>query len=208
MAIPFISDARGSARESSFPRTFAEQIMALSTTPGDLGRIAPDFDLPGTDGRRYTRDAVRGPNGLLVMFICNHCPYVKAVLDKIIRDAAELAGRGVGSVAICSNDAADYPEDSFDNMKALAARLRFPFPYLWDESQRVARDYGAVCTPDFFGFNAGLSLQYRGRIDDAGRSPKPEAARELFDAMVQIARTGLGPAMQAASIGCSIKWRH
>ena len=142
------------------------------------------------------------------MFICNHCPYVKAVLDKIIRDAAELAGGGVGSVAICSNDAADYPEDSFDNMKALAARLRFPFPYLWDESQRVARDYGAVCTPDFFGFNAGLSLQYRGRIDDAGRSPKPAAARELFDAMVQIARTGEGPATQAASIGCSIKWRH
>jgi peroxiredoxin len=171
--------------------------MALSTTPGDLGRSAPDFDLPGTDGRRYTRDAVRGPNGLLVMFICNHCPYVKAVLDKIIRDAAELAGHGVGSVAI-----------SFDNMKALAARLRLPFPYLWDESQRVARDYGAVCTPDFFGFNAGLSLQYRGRIDDAGRSPKPGAARELFDAMVQIAHTGLGPATQAASIGCSIKWRH
>jgi hypothetical protein len=142
------------------------------------------------------------------MFICNHCPYVKAVLDKIIRDAAELASHGIGSVAICSNDAADYPEDSFDNMKALAARLRFPFPYLWDESQRVARDYGAVCTPDFFGFNAGLSLQYRGRIDDAGRSPKPEAARELFDAMVQIARIGLGPATQAASIGCSIKWRH
>ena len=182
--------------------------MALSTTPGDLGRSAPDFDLPGTDGRRHTRDAVRGPNGLLVMFICNHCPYVKAALDKIIRDAAELAGRGVGSVAICSNDAADYPEDSFDNMKALAAHMHFPFPYLWDESQQAARDYGAVCTPDFFGFNAGLSLQYRGRIDDAGRSPKPDAARELFDAMVQIARTGLGPAKQVASIGCSIKWRH
>jgi peroxiredoxin len=188
--------------------TVSEHIMALSTTPGDLGRSAPDFDLPGTDGGRHTRDAVRGPNGLLVMFICNHCPYVKAALDKIIRDAAELAGRGVGSVAICSNDAADYPEDSFDNMKTLAARLRFPFPYLWDESQQVARDYGAVCTPDFLGFNAGLSLQYRGRIDDAGRSPKPDAARELFDAMVQIARTGQGPAKQAASIGCSIKWRH
>jgi len=182
--------------------------MAISTTPGDFGRSAPDFNLPGTDGRRYTRDAVRGPNGLLVMFICNHCPYVKAVLDKIVRDATELAGHGVGSVAICSNDAADYPEDSFDNMKALAERLRFPFPYLWDEGQQVARDYGAVCTPDFFGFNGGLSLQYRGRIDDAGRLPKPDATRELFDAMVQIARTGLGPATQAASIGCSIKWRQ
>jgi peroxiredoxin len=188
--------------------TVAEHIMALSTTPDDLGRSAPDFDLPGTDGRRHTRDGVRGPNGLLVMFVCNHCPYVKGALDRIIRAAAELAGRGVGSVAICSNDATDYPEDSFDNMKALAARLRFPFPYLWDESQQVARDYGAVCTPDFFGFNAGLRLQYRGRIDDAGRSAKTDAPRELFDAMVQIARTGLGPAKQAPSIGCSIKWRH
>jgi peroxiredoxin len=188
--------------------SLAHDIMALTTTSGELGRSAPDFDLPGTDGRRHTRDSVRGPNGLLVMFICNHCPYVKAVLDKIIRDAAELAGLGVGSVAICSNDAADYPEDSFDIMKALAARLRFPFPYLWDESQQVARDYGAVCTPDFFGFNAGLTLQYRGRIDDAGRSPKPDAPRELFDAMVQIARTGVGPPKQAASVGCSIKWRQ
>src|SRR5258708_9440842 len=144
---------------AAIPAIFAEHVMTLATTPGDPGRRnAPDFDLPGTDGRRYTRDAVRGPNGLLVMFICNHCPYVKAVLDKIIRDAAELFGRGVGSVAICSNDAADCPEDSFDNMKALAARLRFPFPYLWDESQRVARDYGAVGTPDFFGFNTGLGL--------------------------------------------------
>jgi peroxiredoxin len=181
--------------------------MAHSMVPGDLGRSAPDFDLPGTDGRRHARDAVRGPNGLLVMFICNHCPYVKAALDKIVRDAAELAGHGICSVAICSNDAADYPEDSFDNMKALAARMRFPFPYLWDESQQVARDYGAVCTPDFFGYSAGLSLQYRGRIDDAGRSPKPDATRELFDAMVQIARTGAGPAKQVASIGCSIKWK-
>ncbi|MEP6941440.1 MAG: thioredoxin family protein [Betaproteobacteria bacterium] len=181
--------------------------MAMSSPPGGLGWNASDFDLPGTDGRRHTRDALRGPNGLLVMFICNHCPYVKAVIDKIIRDATELAGHGIGSVAISSNDPADYPEDSFDNMKALAARLHFPFPYLWDESQQVARDYGAVCTPDFFGFNAGSSLQYRGRIDDAGRSPKPDAPRELFDAMAQVARTGQGPARQAASIGCSIKWR-
>ncbi len=182
--------------------------MALSTTPGELGQIAPDFELPGTDGRRHARDSVRGPNGLLVMFICNHCPYVKAVLDKIVRDATELASHGIGSVAISSNDPADYPEDSFDNMKALATRLRFPFPYLWDESQEVARQYGAVCTPDFFGFDAGLRLQYRGRIDDAGRSSKPDAARELFDAMVQVARTGKGPAHQAASIGCSIKWKR
>jgi hypothetical protein len=141
------------------------------------------------------------------MFICNHCPFVKAVLDKIVRDAGELKAHGIGSVAISSNDPADYPEDSFDNMKTLAARLRFPFPYLWDESQEVAKAYGAVCTPDFFGYNAELKLQYRGRLDDSARSPKPDAARELFDAMVAIARTGKGPVAQTASVGCSIKWR-
>jgi peroxiredoxin len=182
--------------------------MAVSTPASTLGSAAPDFDLPGTDGRRHTRDALRGRNGLLVMFICNHCPYVKAVQGKIIRDAAELAGEGINSVAISSNDPADYPEDSFDNMKALADRLRFPFPYLWDESQDVARAYDAVCTPDFFGYDAGLKLRYRGRIDAAGRSPDLDAPRELFDAMLQIARTGQGPAQQAASIGCSIKWKR
>jgi peroxiredoxin len=182
--------------------------MAISTPASTLGSAAADFDLPGTDGKRYIRDAVRGRNGLLVMFICNHCPYVKAVQGKIIRDAAELAGHGIGSVAISSNDPADYPEDSFDNMKALVARLRFPFPYLWDETQDVARAYDAVCTPDFFGYDANLKLRYRGRIDAAGRSPDPDAPRELFDAMVQIARTGQGPAQQAASVGCSIKWKR
>ena len=181
--------------------------MAATPPVCDFGAPAPDFELVGTDGRRYRRDALRGPNGLLVMFICNHCPYVKAVIDKIVRDAGELKTHGIGSVAICSNDPADYPEDSFDNMKALAARLRFPFPYLWDESQAVAKAYGAACTPDFFGYNAELKLQYRGRLDDAGRAPKPAAPRELFDAMVAIARTGKGPAQQTASVGCSIKWR-
>ena len=113
-----------------------------------------------------------------------------------------------GSVAISSNDPAEYPEDSFDNMRALAQRLRLPFPYLWDESQEVAKAYGALCTPDFFGFNSKLDLQYRGRLDASGRTPNPDAPRELFDAMVAIARTGKGPATQTASIGCSIKWRH
>ena len=182
--------------------------MAETTPVCAFDTPAPDFDLPGTDGRRYRRDAVRGPNGLLVMFICNHCPFVKAVIDKIVRDAAELKTQGVGSAAICSNDPADYPEDSFDNMKLLAERMRLPFPYLWDESQQIARAYGAVCTPDFFGYNSALKLQYRGRLDDSGRSPKPGAPRELFDAMVQIARTGKGPAQQTASIGCSIKWKN
>jgi peroxiredoxin len=173
----------------------------------DFNAPAPEFELVGTDGRRYRRDAVRGPNGLLVMFICNHCPFVKAVLDKIVRDATELKTQGIGSVAISSNDPTDYPEDSFDNMKAVASRMRFPFPYLWDESQEVARTFGAVCTPDFFGYNSKLGLQYRGRLDDSGRSPKPDAPRELFDAMLQVARTGKGPAQQTSSIGCSIKWR-
>jgi peroxiredoxin len=181
--------------------------MAAAQPVCNFGWPAPDFDLIGTDGKRYRRDSARGANGLLVMFICNHCPYVKAVLDKLVRDAGELRAHGIGSVAICSNDAADYPEDSFDNMKALAARMRFPFPYLWDESQDVAKAYGAICTPDFFGFNAALELQYRGRLDDAGRSPKPDAPRELYEAMLQVARTGRGPARQTSSIGCSIKWR-
>jgi peroxiredoxin len=181
----------------------------MATTPViDSGFRAPAFDLPAADGKRYARDIIAGPNGLLVMFICNHCPFVKAVLDKIVRDAAELEAHGIGSVAISSNDPAEYPEDSFDNMRALAQRMRLPFPYLWDESQEVAKAYGAVCTPDFFGFNANLELQYRGRLDAAGRTPMPDAPRELFDAMVAIARTGKGPAAQTASIGCSIKWRH
>jgi peroxiredoxin len=181
--------------------------MAAAPPVCNFGWPAPDFELVGTDGKRYRRDSVRGDKGLLVMFICNHCPYVKAVLDKLVRDAGELRDQGIGSVAICSNDAADYPEDSFDNMKALATRMRFPFPYLWDDTQSVAKAYGAICTPDFFGFNAALELQYRGRLDDAGRAPKPDAPRELYEAMLQVALTGRGPAQQTPSIGCSIKWR-
>ena len=141
--------------------------MAATPPVCDFGLPAPDFDLPATDGKRYTRDVLAGPNGLLVMFICNHCPFVKAVLDKLVRDAGELKTHGIESVAISSNDPADYPEDSFDNMRALALRMRFPFPYLWDESQAVAKAYGAVCTPDFFGYNSKLQLQYRGRLDDS-----------------------------------------
>src|SRR5574340_1357556 len=140
------------------------------------------------------------------MFICNHCPYVKAVIDKIVRDAAALEAEGIGSAAICSNDPADYPEDSFDNMKALAQRLRFPFPYLWDETQAVARAYGAVCTPDFFGYNADLELQYRGRLDASRKEAAPaDARRDLFEAMVEVARTGRGPREQIPGMGCSIR---
>jgi len=142
------------------------------------------------------------------MFICNHCPYVKAVLDRILRDARELQEHGVASVAISANDPSDYPEDSFDNMKRVAAQKRFPFPYLFDESQDVARAYGAACTPDFFGFNQKLELQYRGRLDASRTTPVPDAKRDLFEALVQVARTGKGPAEQISSMGCSIKWKQ
>ncbi len=182
--------------------------MAAQSEPLVAGAPAPDFALPGVDGRTWTRDQCRGPNGLLVMFICNHCPYVQAVIDRIVRDARDLAPLGIGTVAISANDVVAYPEDSFENMAAMARRHGFPFPYLYDESQQVARAYGAVCTPDFFGFNAKLQLQYRGRLDASRRDPAPpDARRELFEAMKLIAATGVGPAEQWPSIGCSIKWR-
>lgn len=183
--------------------------MVSTVTPaGELGMVAPEFDLPGVDGRRHTLASARGRNGTVVMFICNHCPYVKAVIDKIVRDTDELAAHGIGSIAISSNDAVDYPEDSFDNMKAFATRHRLAIPYVFDASQAVAKAYGAVCTPDFFGFDREGRLAYRGRLDASGRSPDPASPRELFPAMVEIARTGKGPATQHASIGCSIKWRR
>jgi peroxiredoxin len=183
--------------------------MARTETPVcDFGQPAVDFNLPGTDGRDWTLAECRGPNGLLVMFICNHCPYVKAISDRLIRDVAELREHGVHAVAISCNDVAAYPEDSFDNMQALAERLQFPFPYLYDESQAVGRAYGAVCTPDFFGYNGDLELQYRGRLDASGREPGPaDARRELFEAMARVAGTGRGPEQQTPSMGCSIKWR-
>jgi len=174
----------------------------------DFGWKAPGFDLPGTDGKRHTLPEARGPKGLLVMFICNHCPYVKAVRDRILRDCAELKTLGIGSVAISSNDPADYPEDSFDNMQRIARELKFPFPYLFDESQDVARAYDAVCTPDFFGFDKDLGLQYRGRLDASRTSPVANARRELFEAMKAVAETGRGPEGQIPSMGCSIKWKR
>ena len=173
-----------------------------------FGSRAPDFDLLGIDGKRHTLASSRGPKGLLVMFICNHCPYVKAVRERLVRDCSELASHGIGSVAIMSNDPGDYPEDSTENMRKIAAQFRYPFPYVLDETQDVARAYGAVCTPDFFGYDAALGLRYRGRLDASGRVATPNARRELFDAMVEIARTGRGPVDQTASIGCSIKWRR
>ena len=183
-------------------------MAALETPVCDFGRPAPDFALPGVDGKVWTLQDCRGEKGLLVMFICNHCPYVKAVRERIVRDARELLDRGVRSVAIMSNDPTDYPEDSFENMQRVARELDFPFPYLLDRSQAVAKAYGAVCTPDFFGYNADLQLQYRGRLDASRKDTAPaDARRDLFEAMVAVARTGQGPAEQIPSIGCSIKWR-
>jgi len=182
--------------------------MARTETPVcEFGLPAPDFTLPGTDGKTYRLSDVRGPNGLLVMFICNHCPYVKAVRERIVRDVAELRALGVGAVAISSNDPTDYPEDSFDNMKRIAVEWQLPMPYLYDESQDVAKRYGAVCTPDFFGYNKDLQLQYRGRLDESRKETAPNARRDLFEAMKQVATTGHGPTEQIASMGCSIKWK-
>lgn len=181
----------------------------LAATPPvcNFGEKAHPFTLPATDGRTYSLKDLQGEKGTLIVFMCNHCPYVKAVIDRLIRDAAELKALGISTIAINSNDAEAYPADSFDNMRRWAEEKRFPFPYLHDESQQVARAYGAVCTPDFFGYNAALELQYRGRLDESKREAAPGAKRELFEAMRQVAETGRGPKEQVPSMGCSIKWR-
>ena len=183
-------------------------MVLLTTQVCDFGKKAVDFILPGIDGRNWSLQQCMGEKGLLIMFICNHCPYVKAVQERIVRDTRELKMLGVGSVAIMSNDPAEYPEDSFDNMKLLAKQLDFNFPYLFDETQQVARQYDAVCTPDFFGYNANFELQYRGRLDASRKETAPaDTRRDLFEAMKLIAETGRGPQEQIPSMGCSIKWR-
>ena len=182
--------------------------MAAIPPVCDFGWQAPDFTLPATDGRVLSRTDVAGPNGTLVMFICNHCPYVLAVLDRIIRDASDLQNLGVGVVAISANDATAYPQDGFDKMAEMAKARHFPFPYLYDADQSVARAYDAACTPDFFGFNADGALQYRGRLDASRREAGPaDLRRDLYEAMRGVAETGQGPRDQVASMGCSIKWK-
>ena len=173
----------------------------------DFGWKAPDFNLPATDGKTYSLSDIAGENGTLIVFICNHCPYVKSVIGRIVEEANNLAAEGIGVAAICANDAVSYPDDSFDKMKIFAEANQFPFPYLHDESQEVARGWDAVCTPDFFGFNADLELQYRGRLDESKTTLVPNARRELYEAMSEIARTGKGPEDQTPSMGCSIKWK-
>ncbi|MCB1368178.1 MAG: thioredoxin family protein [Rhodobacteraceae bacterium] len=182
--------------------------MAAIPPVCDFGWKAPDFRLPASDGRTLGLGDIAGPKGTLVMFICNHCPYVLAVLDRIIRDARDLQALGVGVVAISSNDVMAYPQDGPEQMAELAAKHGFSFPYLYDESQDVARAYGAACTPDFFGFNAAGELQYRGRLDASTRSAGPgNLRRDLFEAMKKVAKTGQGPRDQVPSMGCSIKWK-
>ena len=183
-------------------------MVSLETPVCDFGTKAIDFTLPGVDGRTWSLQECMGEKGLLIMFICNHCPYVKAVQDRIVRDALELKQFGIASVAIMSNDPTDYPDDSFENMKLFAQRMNFSFPYLFDESQAIAKQYGAVCTPDFFGYNANFELQYRGRLDASRKeTAPPDTRRDLFEAMKLIAQTGQGPKNQIPSMGCSIKWK-
>ena len=182
--------------------------MATSLPVCDFGWKAPDFSLPSTKGENITLRDAKGPSGLLVMFICNHCPYVLAVLDRIMRDADDLKALGVGVVAISSNDVTSHPQDSFENMAKMAEEQAFSFPYLYDKAQDVAHAYDATCTPDFFGFNGKLELQYRGRLDaSTSRAGPPDLRRDLFEAMKQVAKTGQGPQDQIASVGCSIKWK-
>ena len=184
-------------------------MVSLNPPVCDFGWKAPDFNLPGVDGKNWSLGELVGSKGLLVMFICNHCPYVKAIHQRLVEDVQALKLVGIHTVAISSNDVVNYPEDSYENMQLIAQQWHFDFPYLFDETQQVAKAYGAVCTPDFFGFNAQLELQYRGRLDEQGRDPipKPNLKRELLEAMKQVADSGKGPREQIASIGCSIKWK-
>lgn len=172
-----------------------------------FGWKAPGFALKGTDGKTHTLKDVRGPKGTLIVFICNHCPYVRSIADRLSEEARALQALGFGVAAIMSNDTKNYPDDSFDNMKLFARKHDFTFPYLIDETQDVARAYDAVCTPDFFGFNADDKLQYRGRLDESKTTLVKNARRDLYEAMKQIAQTGSGPKDQIPSMGCSIKWR-
>ena len=182
--------------------------MAATAASTVLGTTAPDFRLPATDGKTYALKDVAGRQGTVIAFICNHCPYVKAVIARLGKDARELMAQGIGFAAICSNDAESYPEDSFDNMKRFAEQHGLAFPYLHDQAQSVARAYGAVCTPDFFGYDADRKLKYRGRLDEGRTSPAPVGARrELVEAMLAIAKTGTSPGVQIPAVGCSIKWK-
>ncbi len=182
-------------------------MVSLETPVCDFDAPALDFMLPDVDGKLWSLQDCCGDKGLLVMFICNHCPYVKAIIQRLVRDTAELKPLGINSVAIMSNDINQYAEDSPQQMKKIAQQFNFSFPYLLDSSQEVAKKYGAVCTPDFFGYNGQLKLQYRGRLDVSRKeTAAPDVKRDLFSAMREVSMTGKGPAEQIPSMGCSIKW--
>lgn len=183
-------------------------MVALETPMADIGWVAPDFSLTGINGKTYTLEDVKGPKGLLVMFICNHCPYVNAIIDRLEEDTRKLKELGIGCIAIMSNDTENYPDDSYNNMRLFALENNVTFPYVIDETQEVAKAYGAVCTPDFFGFDNMWRLQYRGRFDSSGAQGNPAADRELFKAMKEISEVGLPLSEQWPSVGCSIKWKE
>ncbi len=180
----------------------------LHTPPRDEDFFAPDFMLKNIDGKMTSLEDIKGPKGFLLLFICNHCPYVKAIIKRLVEDCRVLQENGIGIAAIMPNDAQSYPEDSFENMQKFAKEYDFTFPYLIDETQEIAKAYGAVCTPDIFGFNAQGIMQYRGRCDSAGANPPNEnTRREMREAMLRVADIGAGPHEQFPSMGCSIKWR-
>ncbi len=182
--------------------------MALTKTPiCDFGKQAEDFKLKSTNNEILSLNDIKGEKGTLIMFICNHCPYVKAIIKDLVKDCKNLEKFGINSVAICSNDAKNYPEDSFENMVKFSKENNFSFPYLYDEMQDVAKIYDAVCTPDFFAYNSKLELQYRGRIKQLkDLEPIDEGESELFNALMLISETGAGPKEQQPSMGCNIKW--
>ena len=182
-------------------------MVSTKTPVCNFGWKARDFSLVGVDGKTHNLESVRGKNGTIVMFICNHCPYVKAILDRLVRDVRELQKIEIGVVGIMSNDPSEYPEDSFNNMKYISNQYGFTFPYVIDPTQHTAHSYDAVCTPDFFGFDKNLELRYRGRFDSSRKEASSKnAKRELYEAMVEVAKSGKGPTHQIPSMGCSIKW--
>ncbi|KND62422.1 PPO candidate 1 [Candidatus Burkholderia verschuerenii] len=180
--------------------------MPTESPPGELGALAPSFSLNATDGNTYTLDDLKGPRGLVIVFMCNHCPYVKTALPGLIRDARHLREFGINVAGINSNDGRVYTDDAFEHMITLAQEYALPFPYLHDETQSVARDYGAVCTPECFGFDGDMRLKYRRRIDASRKEALPDAHRDLLEAMRAIAEHGDAPGEQYPALGCSIKW--
>ncbi|MBF0272257.1 MAG: thioredoxin family protein [Magnetococcales bacterium] len=183
-------------------------MVLLHSPPGELGASAPDFALPGVDGKTHTLDEYRDSPVLVVMFICNHCPYVQAIEDRLITLGRTLATKKVSFVGISSNDPTNYPEDSFANMQAKAKKKGYPFDYLYDATQQTAKDYGAVCTPDFFVYDQERKLRYRGRLDDSPRNPAAVRKEELKEAILALLEGRPVATHQNTTMGCSIKWKE